>query len=173
MARFPARRGRGTSRSEANGGHVTALNGNNFYQENQEPMNRFTKSALVLLSLSTFACVAPAQSNRQRTAGKPEVNASAVQESAVHEIQLTAKKYEFTPGTIHVKKGERVRIVITATDHDHGFKLDEFNIDQKIKKETSVTVEFTADHAGTFPFKCSTFCGFGHGKMKGTLIVDE
>ncbi|HWX56719.1 MAG TPA: cupredoxin domain-containing protein [Verrucomicrobiae bacterium] len=133
---------------------------------------------MVLLSLSTFACVAPAQSSSQRTAGKPEVHASAVQQSAtqqspVHEIQLTAKKFEFTSDTIHVKKGERVRIVITATDHDHGFKLDEFNIDQKIKKETTVTVEFTADHAGTFPFHCSTFCGFGHGKMKGALIVDE
>ena len=37
----------------------------------------------------------------------------------------------------------------------------------------AATIEFTADKAGTFPFQCSNFCGFGHGKMKGKLIVEE
>jgi cytochrome c oxidase subunit II len=91
----------------------------------------------------------------------------------VHEIQVTAKKYEFSPNPIRVKKGERVRLVITAIDHDHGFKLEAFNIDQKLKKDVPTTVEFTADKAGTFPFKCSVHCGMGHGRMKGTLIVEE
>jgi cytochrome c oxidase subunit II len=90
-----------------------------------------------------------------------------------HEIQMTAKKYEFSPNPIHVKKGERVRLVITAIDHDHGFKLEAFNIEQKLKKGVPTTVEFTADKAGTFPFKCSVHCGMGHGRMKGTLIVEE
>ena len=31
--------------------------------------------------------------------------------------------------------------------------------------------EFTADKPGTFPFECWIFCGMGHGKMKGELIV--
>ncbi len=92
---------------------------------------------------------------------------------AVHEIQVTAKKYDFTPNPIRVKKGEHVRLIITATDRDHGFKLEAFNIEQKLKKGVPTTVEFTADKAGTFPFKCSVHCGLGHGGMKGTLIVEE
>ncbi len=92
---------------------------------------------------------------------------------AVHEIQMTAKKYEYSPNPIRVKKGERVRLIITATDRDHGFKLEAFNIEQRLKKGVPTTVEFTADKAGTFPFKCSVHCGFGHGGMKGTLIVEE
>ena len=35
------------------------------------------------------------------------------------------------------------------------------------------SVEFTADKAGTFEFRCPTMCGQGHMNMKGTLIVTE
>jgi len=93
-------------------------------------------------------------------------------QSEGNEIKVTAKKYEFAPSTIHVKKGDHVKLVITATDHDHGFKLDAFHIDQLLKKGEATTVEFTADQTGTFPFECSHFCGLGHKKMKGELVVE-
>ena len=96
-----------------------------------------------------------------------------VASTEVHEIQMTAKKYEFNPNVITVKKGERVKLIITALDRDHGFKLEAFGIDQKLKKGDATTIEFTADKTGTFEFKCSEFCGLGHGKMKGKLVVEE
>jgi len=96
----------------------------------------------------------------------------ALAQSEGTEIKVTAKKYEFEPSTIHVKKGDHVKLVITATDHDHGFKLDAFHIDQLLKKGQTVPVEFTADQSGTFPFECSHFCGLGHKKMKGELVVE-
>jgi cytochrome c oxidase subunit 2 len=92
---------------------------------------------------------------------------------AVHEIQMTLRRYEFSPGSLRVRKGERVKLVMAATDHDHGFKLDDFNVNQKIPKGTTVVVEFTADKAGTFQFRCSNVCGIGHRGMKGTLVVEE
>ena len=82
------------------------------------------------------------------------------------EIRMTAKKYAFEPGQIQVKKGDHVKLIITAVDHDHGFKLEAFHIDQKLKKGGAATVEFTADRAETFPFECSKFCGLGHKNMK-------
>ena len=88
------------------------------------------------------------------------------------EIQITAEKYDFKPDTITVKKGDQVKLVITAMDRDHGFKIDAFHINQKLPKGQPVTVELTADQAGKFPFQCSQFCGLGHGKMKGTLVVE-
>jgi cytochrome c oxidase subunit II len=97
--------------------------------------------------------------------------ALAQNESSV-EIKMTAKKYAFDPSTIKVKKGDHVKLTITATDHDHGFKLAAFDIDQKLTKSEPVTVEFTADKTGTFPFECSVFCGLGHKRMKGELIVE-
>jgi cytochrome c oxidase subunit II len=90
-----------------------------------------------------------------------------------HEIQVTLRKYEFSPASLRVRKGEQVKLVLAAADHDHGFKLDDFNIDQKIPKGTTVVVEFTADKAGTFQFRCSSVCGLGHRNMKGTLVVEE
>ena len=89
------------------------------------------------------------------------------------EIKVTAKRYEFSPNVITVKKGEHVKLIITALDRDHGFKLEAFSINQKLKKGDPATIDFTADKAGTFPFQCSDFCGFGHRKMKGKLVVQE
>ena len=89
------------------------------------------------------------------------------------EIQLTAEKYDFKPDTVTVKKGARLKLVITAVDHDHGFKIDAFHINEKLPKGQAVTVEFIADQVGEFPFQCSQFCGLGHKKMKGKLVVEE
>jgi len=88
------------------------------------------------------------------------------------EIRLTARKYAFSPNVIKVKRGDHIRLVITALDRIHGFKLEAFHIDQKLPEGEPVTVEFTADQAGTFPFECSHFCGLGHQKMKGQLTVE-
>ena len=65
-----------------------------------------------------------------------------------------------------------MRLVITATDRDHGFKLESHGIDQKLVKGNPATIEFVASKAGTFKFQCSEFCGLGHRRMKGTLIVE-
>ncbi len=87
-------------------------------------------------------------------------------------IRMTARKYQFEPPIVTVKQGARVKLVITAADHDHGFKLEAYNIDRKLPKGVATPVEFTADKAGTFSFNCSTFCGLGHSKMKGQLVVE-
>jgi cytochrome c oxidase subunit II len=132
-------------------------------QEGDPTMNQFSLAiaALLLLVLTSLNAVVQ------------EAPKNEPVPSDVHEIRMTAKKYEFSPNPVHVKKGEHVRLVITATDRDHGIKSDAFHIDQKLKKGEPTPIEFTADKAGTFPFKCSVVCGFGHGRMKGTLVVDE
>lgn len=93
--------------------------------------------------------------------------------AAYHVINMTAKNFEFDPAVITVKKGEKVRLLITATDRDHGIKIDGYDINQVLKKGSTETIEFTADKAGTFVFKCSVYCGHGHGRMKGKLVVEE
>jgi cytochrome c oxidase subunit 2 len=92
---------------------------------------------------------------------------------AVHEITITASSYQFDPAVITVKKGDKVRLIVTATDRRHGINIDGYDIDQTLKPGEPTTIEFTADKAGTFEFKCSVYCGMGHQKMKGKLIVEE
>lgn len=93
--------------------------------------------------------------------------------SGYHEFTMTAKEFEFDPDVITVKKGEKVRLIVTATDRDHGIKIDALDINQVLKKGDTEIIEFTADKAGTFEFKCSVYCGKGHRRMKGKLVVEE
>ena len=112
--------------------------------------------------VALFAVIAPVSLAQNEPSGG----------EGVREIAMTAKKYEFSPSEIRARPGETIRLVITALDRKHGFKLDAFGVDRQLPKGEAVTIEFTAIQAGTFPFKCSKFCGFGHGKMKGELVVE-
>jgi heme/copper-type cytochrome/quinol oxidase subunit 2 len=42
----------------------------------------------------------------------------------------------------------------------------------KLNKGEETTIAFVAKTPGTYDFKCTVVCGFGHGRMKGQLIVD-
>jgi cytochrome c oxidase subunit 2 len=104
-------------------------------------------------------------------------------------IEVTAKKYEYSPEPVHVKRGMKVQLKITATDHDHGFKIAAlpdgaaqggppglvFAMAQdcwQLKKGETTTIEFLAQAAGTYTFRCCHTCGVGHKGMKGELVVD-
>jgi cytochrome c oxidase subunit 2 len=133
-------------------------------------MNRLDRGLAVLAVLIVIAVTLsryPTSAAFTQDAG-PGVGVS----KDAREIRVTAKKYEYDPAVVTVKQGEHVKLVITALDHDHGFKIDAFHIDQLLKKGEPTTIEFTADTPGTFPFQCSHFCGLGHKGMKGELIVE-
>jgi cytochrome c oxidase subunit II len=126
-------------------------------------LNRLT---IILIGLAFFSATLP------MTGAEEAKDNAGTPTQGVHEIQVTLRKYEFSPGSLRVKKGERVRLIMAAVDHDHGFKLDDFDINQKVRKGTTAIVEFTADKTGTFQFRCSNVCGLGHRGMKGTLVVE-
>jgi cytochrome c oxidase subunit 2 len=111
------------------------------------------------------------------------------QDQSVQVIDMTAKKYKFSPTPVHVKRGMKIQLRITAIDHVHGFKINIYpdGADAKgapglvfttpkdcwrLEKGQVTTIEFVAQTAGSYPFKCCVFCGFGHMGMKGELIVD-
>lgn len=88
-------------------------------------------------------------------------------------IKLTAKKFEFSPAEITVKKGKRVVLEIASQDVRHGFNLPDFAIRTDIKPGSANRISFTPDKPGRFAFNCDVFCGGGHEDMSGTLIVTE
>jgi cytochrome c oxidase subunit II len=104
-------------------------------------------------------------------------------------IEISAKKYEFTPTEIHVKKGEKVELKVHSVDEAHGVKLALYPegakdkgapglvLDQpaengKVTKGADQIIDLTAQQPGTYDFVCAKFCGFGHDRMKGKLIVE-
>ena len=113
-------------------------------------------------------------------------------DQSVKVIEISAKKYEFTPQEIHVKKGSKVELKVHSVDEAHGIKLNLYPKGSKDKsspglvfsdpaangkvdkdKDKDQILDFTAQEAGTYEFECARFCGFGHRHMKGTLVVDE
>ncbi len=88
-------------------------------------------------------------------------------------IQITAKRFEYNPKEISVKKGIPVVLQFTSLDRMHGFICPGLNIRTDIVPGKVNTVRFVADKTGTFPFHCDNFCGTGHEGMKGTITVTE
>ena len=97
----------------------------------------------------------------------------SVAQSSPRRIEIEAKRFDFTPGDITLKKGEPVVIALTSKDVDHGLKFKELNLNIKAKKGETSEVTFTPTQTGTFIGQCSVFCGSGHGSMKMTLHVTE
>ena len=118
------------------------------------------------------------------------VSRISAQNRDVQVIEVTAKKYDYSPEPVHIKRGMKVQLKITATDHDHGFKIGTFPDGAaqsgtpglvfaapqdcwQLKKGETTTIEFLAQTAGTYTFRCCHTCGVGHRGMKGEVVVDQ
>jgi cytochrome c oxidase subunit 2 len=92
---------------------------------------------------------------------------------APRRLDVTVKKFAYTPSEITLKKGEPVVLVLTTQDVTHGLKFKELNLNTKIEKGKPSELAFTPDKVGDFVGHCSVFCGSGHGSMTLTLHVTE
>jgi cytochrome c oxidase subunit II len=88
-------------------------------------------------------------------------------------IRISAKKFEFSPSTITLKKGEPVVLELSSEDRTHGFNLKDFEIRADVKPSEATRINFTPGKTGSFTFSCDVFCGGGHADMKGTLVVTD
>ena len=86
-------------------------------------------------------------------------------------IKVVAKKFEFVPREIRVKRGETVVLQFTAPEVPMGFSLPDFGLRADIVPGKVATLRLTPDKAGSFEFLCDVFCGSGHEEMSGTLVV--
>ena len=104
-------------------------------------------------------------------------------EPKTRKINLVAKKYGFSPERIVVNRRDTLIIKPTSQDVTHGFYLDGYPVEFIIKQqgvafqkytwedENGQTqtdwdkvseIEFTADKAGKFIFRCTQICGNLH-----------
>ena len=87
-------------------------------------------------------------------------------------VHVTAKKFEYSPSEIHVKKGEPVVLEFVSLDRKHGFEVPELGLSTEIDPKAPSRVRFVPQKEGRFPFHCSVFCGDGHEDMTGEIVVD-
>jgi len=87
-------------------------------------------------------------------------------------FELIASRFKFEPDTLEVMEGDRVRLTVRSIDTEHGLAIKRLNLKVVAPKTGDpATVEFVADKAGIYEFKCSEYCGSGHGRMKGQIVV--
>lgn len=86
-------------------------------------------------------------------------------------VKVEASKYKFSPDPIVVKFGEKVRLIVTSADVDHGLAISEFKVNVTVRAGKTETADFVANKKGVFRMYCSVYCGSGHGKMRGVLKI--
>lgn len=100
-----------------------------------------------------------------------EMVLSGTLKGGVRVVEVKAFKYGFGPDPIVVKVNKKVRLEAISTDVTHGLRIKKLGINLVVPKGKIASIEFTPKEAGTFRIRCSVFCGFGHGGMRGVLVV--
>ena len=87
-------------------------------------------------------------------------------------VEISAKRFEFTPNQITLKRGEPVTLRLTAQDRDHGFLQEDLGIDLDLTPGRVAEITITPQTAGRFVAICDDFCGSGHGNMKMVINIE-
>ncbi|HEX9839598.1 MAG TPA: cupredoxin domain-containing protein [Anaerolineales bacterium] len=96
-------------------------------------------------------------------------------------IDVEASMSGFDKTEIRVKAGKPVTIRLTSLDNSHHtdgggkhqWAVDELGVDVIAQPESSNTVTFTPDKAGTYTFYCDICCGGkANPTMNGQIVVE-
>lgn len=100
-------------------------------------------------------------------------SAEAVVETvATKEFTVTGKDFSFSPNSITVSKGDRVKIILKNEQGFHDLRVDGFDVGtEQIKAGGESSFEFVADKAGSFEYYCSVGSHRAKG-MVGALVVE-
>jgi cytochrome c oxidase subunit II len=119
------------------------------------------RAKIIAVSVAVAACIIMIMSALAFGADKEQV------------IQITAKRFVYSPKDIIVKKGIPVVLEFTSLDRLHGFTCPGLGIRTDIPPQKVTELRFVPQKVGTFPFHCDNFCGSGHEGMTGTITVTE
>ncbi len=111
----------------------------------------------------------PSASNSQAVPGTTTTSETG---GKINEIKVSAKEFAYTPSTITVNKGEKVRITLTNDGAaSHNLSIQGLGISTKtIVPGESDSIEFTPSTAGSFTFFCTIDSHKDLG-LTGTLEV--
>ncbi|MEM4310868.1 MAG: cupredoxin domain-containing protein [Nitrososphaerales archaeon] len=159
--------------------------------------------AIILVGITMMQPLGQVQKIQKFTiiVGEGEIIQEAIEDKATGEIKLvseekggeetlTGEYHRWEPNVLVVKKGDKVELTVkNPRKHAHSFVLPAFGVDtgripgkaeQPDEGKRTVTVTFTADKAGVFPFICGIpfdhkagNCDPDHARITGYLIVLE
>ena len=87
-------------------------------------------------------------------------------------VEITARRFQFTPAEVTLRKGEPVILRLHSEDVTHGFFTRALGIDATVGPGRPTEIPLTPLAAGRYTIICDHFCGSGHGNMKMTVVVE-
>lgn len=121
--------------------------------------------------LPVFATLAACVLLLVSTAAKENAATQDNSQGQIREFTVVGDRYAFTPSTLTVNKNDLVKVTFTAQDIPHSFTVEGYRIMKRAGAGQTVTFEFRADQAGTFPFYCNLTQDAKCKDMKGALTV--
>jgi len=94
-----------------------------------------------------------------------------VAQPAERVIKITAKKFEFLPHEVTLKKGVSVVLEFVTADVVMGFNAPDLGVRADIVPGKVARVRIVPQKLGTFEYLCDIFCGSGHEEMSGKITV--
>jgi cytochrome c oxidase subunit 2 len=88
-----------------------------------------------------------------------------------YEAHVVARTFTFEPRELEVPVGSKVTIYVTSVDVQHGFKIQDTNVNMQIVPGQVSKLSYTFDEIGEFPYICTEYCGLGHAAMYGVVNV--
>lgn len=86
------------------------------------------------------------------------------------DVLLLARRFEFLPA-LELKAGGTYRLHVSSVDGVHSLVLDGREI-LLVPGQVSI-LEVTPRRPGPLDIRCNEYCGLGHGKMRGEVMVVE
>lgn len=80
-------------------------------------------------------------------------------------------QWEYLPKELTVPVGSTVSFYVTSPDVQHGFKIQDTNVNFQVIPGQVSKLTVTFDKPGTYNFICTEYCGSGHAVMYGAIIV--
>lgn len=79
--------------------------------------------------------------------------------------------WRFIPNEITVPAGSTITFYVTSQDLQHGFKLENTNVNMMVIPGQVSKLTVTLSSSGEYNFICHEYCGSGHAIMYGKVIV--
>jgi heme/copper-type cytochrome/quinol oxidase subunit 2 len=136
-------------------------------EENQFT-NELTPNELLNLQENKFTPEVP--KNATETTPQAEAPAAPNVSAKLGFYDIDMSKDGFSPSSVAVKRGNLVKLRVTAVDGDYDFVIPYLEMSVSIKKGETRQVSFQADAEGTFLFECSTACP-SNKKISGMLVM--
>ncbi|HBY07705.1 MAG TPA: cytochrome C oxidase subunit II [Chloroflexi bacterium] len=89
-----------------------------------------------------------------------------------YEAYILAQTWQFTPREMTVPVGSTITLYVTSKDVQHGFKIQDTNVNMQIVPGQVSKLTVTFDKPGQYNYICTEYCGAAHAIMYGTITVE-